>query len=425
MSFPTSAWRPRRLPAGALLLVLAISIIVTSLLLSLIFLATNRRLLVQRDTMHQQLRRNLFSGLAYAQAHPSQPAFQSALVDLFGDGNDSVKVIRKPWGVFDVAVLTAGKGPFRDTAVALLGSHFSYLNQGALYLTDENVPLAINEDAQVRGAVWLPKKGDVRPGSLPLTGERRTGEPVTGTIRSSQPTLPLSSDSALARLRAYAQLQLTDLLPAGSQPAPALARLTYSFVGVPAVWYHEQPFTVQGRVAGQVVVASARRLVVEASCQLDNVLLLAPVVIVKAGFRGRLQIIARDTAIVENNCLLAYPSAVCTYSPGKTTLVSLGEGSLIQGVVIATAAEPGLGCLLRMVAGTTVEGQLFSAGAVENCGTVRGTLMCRRLMYHTVGSFYENYLVNCRLDRLGLSPDFLTTPLLNRAGGIGVVAWLK
>ena len=158
---------PRRLPAGALLLVLAISVIVAAILLSLILLAANRRQLMQQDAWHEQVRRNLFSGLAYAQANPELPAFRSQSVNLFGDGEDSVQIVRKPWGLFDVVVLMAAKGNFRDTTVALLGSSFSPLNRAALYLTDENVPLAVNDDAQVRGAAWLPRKGDVRPASLP------------------------------------------------------------------------------------------------------------------------------------------------------------------------------------------------------------------------------------------------------------------
>lgn len=425
MRRPISDGPVRRLPAGALLLVLTISLVVAAILLSLIYLAANRRLLMQRDTLHQQVRRNLASGLAYAQAYPEQPAFQALNLDLFGEGSDSVQLMRKPWGVFDVAVVSAAKGHFRDTTVALLGSTFSAINQAALYLTDENVPLAVNDDAQVRGEAWLPQTGDVRSGSLPLTGERRQGAPVTGKILASQKQLPVVSDSALARLRDYAQLHLEGLLPAGSQPGTKPPSLATSFLGPPAVCYYTGPVALTGTIAGQVVVISSQRLIVEASSHLEDVLLLAPTILIKSGFRGRVQIIARDTVAIGDNCQLAYPSAACVYGAQQTALVSLGAGSRLQGVVIATAAQPGLACSVRLTPSTTVEGQVFSAGTVENCGTVRGTVMCRRLLYRGIGSFYENYLVNCLLDRPGLSPHFLTTRLLNPRAGIGVVAWLR
>lgn len=413
-----------RLPAGALLLVVTVSVIITAVLLALILLVSNRRLLVERDTLRQQLRRNLYSGLAYAQAHPDLPAFRPLGVDLFGEGGDSVQIVRKPWGVFDVAVLTATKGPFRDTAVALLGSTFGPVNRAALYLTDERVPLSINEDAQVQGGAWLPQAEGIRPANLPLVGSRRTGAAVMGPVHISQSTLPIASDSTLGRLKEYANLHLASLLPAGSSPQAELARARNSFQGLPAVWYHNGPFTVQGTLDGQVVIASSQRLIVSASSQLDNVLLLAPTILVEAGFRGRVQLIARDTVAVGDNCSLDYPSAVCAYGASKTTLVSVGAGSRIQGAVIAAAAEPGLGCRVLLTPATIIEGQIFSAGVVENCGTVHGTVMCRRLVYKGVGSFYENYLVNSILSRTALSPHFLTTRLLNRAAGIGVVTWL-
>ena len=415
----------RRLPAGALLLVLTVSLVVSAILLSLIYLAANRRLLLQRDALHGQLRRNLFSGLAYAQAHPEQPAFRPLALDLFGEGGDSVQLTRKPWGVFDIVVLSARKGAFRDTAAALLGSTFSAANQGALYLADTNVPLTVNEDAQVRGRAWLPKAGTVALGSLPLLGVPRTGAPVTGEVQPSRPALPLTGDSALARLRAYAQLELTGLVPPGSQPTTELRSGRVSFLGRPVVWYHAGPYTLTGRVAGQVVIVSARRLVVTAGSQLDNVLLLAPTILVEAGFWGRVQLVARDTVAVGDHCRLGYPSAVCVFGTAKTALVSLGADCLVQGVVLAASAEPGPVSQVVMEPTSTVEGQVFSAGVVQNCGTVRGALACRRLLYHGVGSYYENYLVNCTLDRGALSPYFLTTPLLNPGGGFGVAAWLR
>jgi len=354
------------------------------------------------------------------------PAFQALELDLFGEGADSVRVERRPWGFFDVVVLTASKAHLRDTAVALLGSGFSAANQGALYLTDESLPLAVNEDAQIRGGAWLPRRGDVRPGNLPLTGPARTGAAVTGTVRPSTAALPLNADSAstLARLREYAGLRLSTLLPAGTSPRKEQSAGIVSFLGRPGLLYQSEAMTLTGRVSGQVVIASGQRLVVEANCQLDDVLLLAPTIIVKPGFWGRVQLIARDTVLVGDNCQLNYPSAVGVYGPGKVALLSLGAGCRVRGVVAAASAEPGLGSVVQLTPTTLVEGQVFSAGVIVNCGVVRGPVMCRRLLYHGVGSFFENYLVNSTLDRAALPATFLSSRLLNPAAPSGVVAWL-
>lgn len=426
MTQPTRA-APARLPAGALLLVVVVSIIVAAILLSLLLLTSNRRLLVQRDAVRQAVRRNAYSGLAYAQAHAAGPSLRRQAWDLFGEGTDSVTLVRKPWGVFDVAVVTAAKGRWSDTVVALLGSQFSAVNNAALYLANENVPLSVGDDAQVRGTAYLPKAEPARSANLPLAGPRRTGAAVTNALRPSQAKLPVNGDSALARLRGYAELQLQQGLPADIQPSGDFRSRQTPFAGPPTVLYDAKPVVVAGlMLAGQIVVVSSRRLVVEASSQLDNVLLLAPVVVVRAGFRGRVQIIARDTVDVQRGCELLYPSAVCTYSTTGAGLVLLGENSRVSGVVIAAqpagAARP---CTVRMGPGAAVQGQVFSAGTVENCGAVRGTLMCRRLVYRTAATFYDNYLINAVLDRPGLPAAFLTTALLNEGARTGVIAWLR
>jgi hypothetical protein len=72
-----------------------------------------------------------------------------------------------------------------------------------------------------------------------------------------------------------------------------------------------------------------------------------------------------------------------------------------------------------------IEGQVLVTGSLENCGVVRGTVMCRHLLYRTPTSYYDNYLVNGTLDREGLPKAFLSTPLLNGGASSGVAAWLR
>jgi len=422
---PAGAMTGPRLPAGALVLVLVVSIIIAAILLSLIFLTTSRRLLVQRDTIREAVRRNLFSGLAYAQAQSRMTYFQPRQWDLFGQGTDSVRVERKPWGMFDVAVVTASRGRWRDTCVAMLGSRFALINQAALYLADEHVPLSVNADAQVRGRAYLPGGQSARPASLPLLGTTRNGPAVTGALQTSAAALPYGGDTALIRLRHYTALQLAAWLPAGSRTQQALQSQRVSFAGAATVLYQGKALELKNlSLSGQIVVVSARRLVVDASAQLDNVLLLAPVVVLKAGFHGRVQIFARDTVEVQQGCELLYPSAVCAYSPTQAALVSLGTSSRISGTVIAAGGAGGPTPLVHMEPGVTVQGQVLSTGVLENCGNVQGTVMCRRLLYRTASTLYDNYLVNAVLDQPGLAAAFLTTPLLNPGAPTGIVAWL-
>jgi hypothetical protein len=231
----------------------------------------------------------------------------------------------------------------------------------------------------------------------------------------------------LARVRTYVGLQLQQLLPAGSQPTKAFRSWQTSFMSPATVLYQDGPIDLAGlTLTGQILVVSSHRLVVEASNRLDNVLLIAPVVIVKPGFRGRVQIIARDTVDLQHGCELLYPSAVCAFSPTSGAQILLGENSRVSGIVLAAQSNRSIRlCTIRMSAGAAVEGQVFSAGTIENCGFVHGTVMCRHFVYRTPATFYDNYLVNAVIDRQALPSAFLTSSLLNAGAPTGIIAWLR
>ena len=120
-----TGWGCRRVPAGALALVLVISIVISAILLGLVGLFATTHRQAQQQECQQRVQRNARSGLAYVLASPALPYFRPQALDLFGEGRDSVVVSVRPWGLFEVAVVVAGQGRTRDTLLALLGSRFA------------------------------------------------------------------------------------------------------------------------------------------------------------------------------------------------------------------------------------------------------------------------------------------------------------
>jgi len=417
--------QPRRLAAGALSLVLVISVIISALLLSLVFLYASSQTLLLHYRLTAEVQRNARSGLAYLLGDPAFPNFQPVSLDLYGQGNDSVQLEKRPWGLFDVVIARASKSGRQDTVMALVGSHFAAPGLAALYVADGQKPLSLIGTSQVVGDCYTPRSG-IRPGFLSTHNQPQPKELVTGQIRISKASLPVRVDSTVNCLRDFSQGAVAAWLPRQAQALRTLHSISRSFSQPPLVWFQTRPATIQHvALSGPIVLVSTHKLLLESDARLDNVLIIAPVVVVKSGFQGRIQVFARDTIQVQADCQLAYPSALCAYNTQGAATVLLGERSQVSGIVLAaTPTGSTAPSLLRMHESTRVAGQVYAADVLENCGQITGTVMCRRLGYATASSFYENYLVDSRIERDLLPADFLSAKLLNPAASLGILAWL-
>ncbi|MBO0361131.1 hypothetical protein J0X19_24445 [Hymenobacter sp. BT186] len=415
----------QRVTAGALSLVLVIGILVSTILLGLVLFYAGTRTLLQQHRIQLQVQQNTRSGIAYLLATPTLPYFQRVDLDLFGSGDDSVVVEKRPWGIFDLVRARASKNNFRDSLIGLVGSRFDPSGQVALYIANDDKPVSMVGSSQVVGDAYLPTLG-IRSAylgtqELPAPTKLVTGRTLPRTTAAA-PAVP----PPLTCLQQYAALDLSAWLPANSQTLEKLRSVERSFYRPPLVWLQTQPATIRAvTLSGQILLVSTHKLVIEADAHLDNVVVMAPVVVIKAGFHGRLQVFARDTVEIGADSQLAYPSAVCAFSTTGVAKVFLAERSQVHGVVIA-ANPPGSAAtsLVRMHQSSRVVGQLHVEGVLENCGQVTGTVRCRQLLYSTIASFYENYLVDATIDREQLPADYLTTPRLNPQAGLGILAWL-
>ena len=156
--------------------------------------------------------------------------------------------------------------------------------------------------------------------------------------------------------------------------------------------------------------------------------MLAPKITVQSGFRGRVQLFARDTVDIQAGCQLAYPSAVGVFSTAGSPTIILGEETTVAGILVAGSPEASTAApQIRMHLTSRVQGQVYTNGTVLNCGQITGTVMCQRLAYQRGpnDSRYDNHLVDAVIDRTHLPAAFLTSPWLNPGAPREVVQWLK
>jgi len=415
-----------KVQGGALSLVLTIGIVITSLTGAMLLAFYYRNLTLARHGLVERLERNAASGIAYVLANKTTAL--AADLDLYGKGEDSVQVANQQWGLYDLALARAHGGRLQASKAALLGGQADSFGELALYLADEDRPLYVAEGASVEGACMLPQAGikQVQLG-------QQTGTPgahaVKGKVSQSSALLPKRFQQVLQRAREVQQLKgqepihITPLADGQMQGHTG----HHSFWGETAVFTSQQHLRVDHTtLSGKVLVTSNRGITLGRNARLNDVIVLAPYIVLEEGFAGSLQLIARDSVIIRKGCRLSYPSAVSVVNDLGQGYVKIEEGSKVTGEVsIGGESTAGSFHRLAIQKGAMLSGIVYVDGAVEHSGTVLGSLLCRRLMHRTPTALYENYLVDGTISAKDLSTFFLPSPGMSSGGKTAIIKWLN
>ena len=110
-----------RVRSGVLQLTLGISLIISILCGSAILLVYYSKLEFINHEVSNKLRANAASGIEYLLAESSALAFnEHVALGLFDDDQDSVQIVLKPWGIFEVGVAMAWQGNRQHIKTALI-----------------------------------------------------------------------------------------------------------------------------------------------------------------------------------------------------------------------------------------------------------------------------------------------------------------
>lgn len=375
MTQPTK-WLCRKLPAGALLSTLIISLIISgicSLLLLARYLAMHQ--IVQAD-IDQRLRDDLSSAVLLAMhRHLAENGSVVADTLLFHGEPDSVRIVNEVWGGFTashVSVRYKGRG---KSAAFLYGGTGSGFNDACLYVSDRGSALGITGETYLQGTVYLPAKG-MREGFF--HGGAYSGKKmIDGRMADSRARLP----ALLPGCREYIR-SATALL--AQHPHAAAANDTATQYFDRAARQLLLPPTGKLRQCtfkGKIVLISTMPLDVDNSACLADVILVAPVIRFMQGFSGAVQAIATDSLIVDSTCRLNYPSALMAYGK-KDTLATVGPritvrgGAFVNGVILgledssASAARP----QVWVQKGAQVRGLIYNEGQTRLNGRVSGAV---------------------------------------------------
>jgi hypothetical protein len=153
-------------------------------------------------------------------------------------------------------------------------------------------------------------------------------------------------------------------------------------------------------------------------------------IIIASGFKGKIQLFATDSIIIQKNVTLEYPSSLVAAGIEKSySRIQIAEGSKIDGTVVAYADIAANGNVtVKLDKESEIYGTVYCAGKFEHLGKVFGSVYCDYFFLQTNQGYYENHILDAWIDPIALEPKFSTGTIFN-ADSLklinNIISWLN
>src|SRR5690606_38152069 len=347
----------------------------------------------------QETVENANDGINYALFY-SVNLKDSISVNLNDEDYKSLKVYKDYWGVFEKVTSVSKIKTNRIVKVAFIGGIQPKDNRLALYLEDQNKPLVLVGHTKIAGVTYLPQQG-VKPGNI--AGHSYYGtDLIYGQKRTSNLLPKLVSDF-------YNTLSSPNLENSSEFIDISRDRIvSNSFLkSVKTIYSTNDIYLSQIKLTGHIRVISKTKIVIEASSQLKDVVLLAPEIEIKNNVNGIFQSIATNKITVGENCTLNYPSALMlktkkpiqgseTENENSLSEIRIGEGTIIKGMVVyyGEATKNNHKAQFVIEENAFIQGEAYCNLNLELKGTVQGSIFASNFIANQAGSIYQNHIYN-------------------------------
>jgi hypothetical protein len=376
---------------------------------------------------------NVISGINLILADPEFVKLNdSTLFSLFGGYNDSVLLEHKQWGVFENVICRSWWKNFQYEKLALTGNFYKDDSTYAIYLVDENKPLSLCGNTTINGNCYLPKAGVKR---AYIEGRNFEGkELINGKVNFSSGSLP-ETDTIYQH---FDQEYFKEKYFKSEKTMKILAEnvtddsLTNSFNNETVLIYSTDDYQLNNKyLKGNIVLLCEGGIEISKSNRLEDILIYARSIWIEEGFNGKIQLFAKDTINIDQNCKLNYPSSIGLINhneEGNTnpSIVVLEKGTIFSGILYSACKsnvitiEP----ILILNEGTVIKGQVFWEGIVDFKGEIDGSIACKKFLLKTPSSIYENHLLDVTIDMNKLSDYYTGVSLVSSQKPGKIIKWL-
>ncbi|MFM2016883.1 MAG: hypothetical protein RL007_539 [Bacteroidota bacterium] len=414
-----------KVQGGALFYAIAISVVIAMAVTSLLLCSDLNSRLLLRDKISFCVINNAESGVVAALDYPEHGEYFN---DLFAMHKDSVHVILKPWGVYDLCIAEAGTGDFKAVKCAVIGNKCDIQEDYAIWLADRDHPLHVCGNTRISGNAFLPSSGIER---AYIEGSSYTGSQlVYGNVFPSSRNFESIADKMKNRLEYIIHPASEDSIVTEYYPEP-FDTIVGNFSKICIAFNLSRPLNLKNVVLhDNIKIISNNRITID-QCNLKNVQIIAPEIIVRPGTYTGVQFVATDSLVIDSAVSIGYPSAlvlVSTKSSKTTTSITLKRNVNFTGDIIAFREQSDYRkqTHISIESEVILYGRIFSSNTVDHKGKLCGSLTCSSLSLKTSSAQYSNHLLNAIIDNTSMSRSYVSSCFFNnQSGKRGIATWLN
>lgn len=381
------------MPASVLASVLVVSTLIF-IGVSLVMLLRNSELMMVWDHQrHAQQKANLISAITrYCQDSTLNTDLRrDTTLRLFPEEDSSWVTIQScRWGLYEMLEITAGQ----QRASCLLGKTAESYYKAGLYIPDGQHILSIAGNTCLEGKLYLGKNG--------ISYARIKSEFFNGT--SVVPSQIYLSEKEFPVLEPETKTHVRDLFAYPVKALPLSGISGEESFSVPVVYRHIGAEIEEMNLSGRFVLYADDTLYIRGNNRLQGIIVVARKVRISQGFKGRLQIFARDSIVMENSVHLLSGSGLWVNGelPGRS--IRLGEECMVEGYVVVMGnslkQEHPVPHYFQPIS-SVVKGLVYVDGTAHIKGSIRGCLYARKLCYFASEGYYPDLLYEVTLCRNG------------------------
>ena len=419
----------KKIKAGALQYVLVISVIIAIIIIAFISWVYFQ----QKMNIKHQFTKDAIAAvqLGFESLKQQKVAYDFKTPIHFYDNEMAVTtLIKKHWGIFDLAIVNSKVGNEFFQKIGLLGVQDS--KREALYLKDNNNALVVVGTTNITGSVSLPKQG-VKSGNI--AGVSFYGEPLINGIRkTSSSSLPQIQNIEFVKdfYQNYATNEMKNMeLEDG-------VKLHQSFTKNTGLYRASKPILLKNiSLSGNIIVSSETAITVEASANLEDIILIAPKIRIEKNTTGNFQAMARKSIEVGAGCTLHYPTALILLNESDTFVetlnreeevkeeIHISKNTLVKGMVVYCSDNntSTYKTQIQIDNSAVVQGEVYCTKNLALQGSVFGSVYTDYFIVKKSGGVYINHLYNGIINANKLPIQYVGLLIENQSNS--VAKWLN
>lgn len=322
---------------------------------------------------------------------------------LYHINGDTSRITVRNWGVFKMinAVTFHKNSSVQKTALSGNSGLYSY---ATIYLPDNKQALKVCGDTKISGTFHGSDRGIERGH---ISGKNYIhDELIYGEIKQSEKFLPELNESVK-------NLTIESFISDVEKIEMPRKDSVFTFDKQTSLVSSVEPIVIENKLKGNIIIHSFESILVKETAQLEHVILIAPSVTFEKGFHGKVQVVAHEQVLMEENVILSYPSTIVLNEIRENSLhiprgIYMKAGSMLVGGVLMVSQKPDFRKPLELkIENAVVGGLIYNYGDTEIKGKIHGYTYTNSFTARIGGGEYKNHLIDAEISSKELPKELI------------------